>query len=243
MALLDKHFYHKTVSLYTAVFGNCFADLKIQRDNGKLIAVPLAYAAQQKYNVKGDQDADPSLIKFMKRSPRMSFLLTGFRRDAERTKNKLLRLTNKHAVDPGKDPVLYQYNRVPYVFSYRLDLTAKYLDDILQMIEQICTAFNPSIQVVVKDNPDLQDESALTITMLTGGLEDNFEGIYETGREITVNLEFELQGYLYMPTNDATIIQKVYVNYHDLIDPPFLIDRDEFDEDDYIPEDERVRLL
>lgn len=238
MALLDTHFYHKTISLYTAVFGNCFSDIKIKRSDGKVIAVPLAYAAQQKYNVKLDQDEDPDLIKFMKRTPRMSFLLTGMRRDSVRVKNRMNRLTNKHAINPAVDVVNAQYNRVPYTFSYRLDLTAKYLDDILQLIEQICVAFNPSIQVVVKDNPDLDDQSALTITMLSTGLEDSFEGAYETGREITVTMEFELEGYLYMQTTETNVIKTVYVNYRDLSEPDFIFNTDIFDEDDYIaPED------
>lgn len=240
MALLDTHFYHKTITLYTAVFGNCFADLKIQRSDGKLIAVPLAYAAQQKYNVKLDQDEDQSLIKFMKRTPRMSFILSGMRRDSQRVKNKQFRLTNKHAVNPATDVVSAQYNRIPYIFSYRLELTAKYLDDILQMVEQICSTFNPSIQVVVKDNPDLDDESALTITMLSSGLEDNFEGAFETGREISVSMEFELEGYLYMRTSDSSVIKTVYVNYYDLSDPAFLNSQDIFDENDYIAPEDRI---
>lgn len=239
MAILDTHFYHKSISLYTAVFGNCFANLKIKRSNGQTIAVPLAYAAQQKYNVRLDQDSDHSLIKFMKRTPRMSFVLLGFRRDSQRSKNKRLQLKNLHAVDPTTEPVSSQYNRVPYIFSYRLDLTAKYLDDILQLVEQICVVFNPNIQVVVKDNPDLADESSINITMTSTGLEDNFEGIFETGREITVSLDFELEGYLYMRTGEASLIKTVYVNYHDLIDPPYLIETDVFTEDDYIPIEER----
>jgi len=239
MAFLDTHFYHKTTSLYTAVFGNCFSDLKLIRSDGKTISVPIAYAAQQRYNVKLDQDPDQSLIKFMKRTPRMSFLLTGFRRDSIRAKNKFFRLTNKHVVNPATEPVSAQYNRVPYIFSYRLDITAKYLDDFLQIVEQICSAFNPSIQVVVKDNPDLQDESALTITMLSSGLQDNFEGTYETGREITISLEFELEGYLYSRTTESSVIKTVHVNYYDLVDSPFLIASDVYTEEDYIPLDER----
>ena len=242
MALLENHFYHKTISLYTAVFGNCFANLKIKRDDGKVIAVPLAYAAQQKYNVKLDQDEDQTLVKFMKRSPRMSFILSGMRRDSQRSKNKQLLLTNRHAISPAVDPVKVQYNRVPYIFNYRLDITAKYLDDILQMIEQICVAFNPSIQVVVKDNPDLEDDSALTITMTSSGLEDNFEGVFETNREITVSMEFELEGYLYMETSGASIIRTVYVNYNELIAPRFNLETDIFNEDDYIPPEDRVPL-
>jgi len=219
MAILEQHFYHSTIRTYTAVMGSIFNELKIRRDNGQLIKVPLAYAAQQKYNVRMDQDEDPNLIRFMKRTPRMSFILTGWQRDPARVTNKMHRLTNHGKVDltdPETGRVKAQYNRVPYTFNYRLDVTTKYMDDLLQIFEQIAVKFNPAVQVVVKDNPDLQDESAITITLQDSQAEDQFEGIYETGREITASFTFTLDGYLYMPSGDSSIIKTIFLNYHDL---------------------------
>jgi len=235
MALMEQPFYHKTIRLYTSVFGNLFNDIKIVRDDGKVIKVPLAYAAQQKYNVRLEQDEDPDLIRYMKRTPRMSFVLTGWQRDISRVKNKLHRLTNHDVVnlsDPQNTGVSAQYNRVPYTFNFRLDATAKYMDDLLQIFEQIAVSFNPALQVVVKDNPDLSDESALTITLLDSAAEDTFEGVYETGREITMSFNFNLDGYLYMPTSDSSVIKKVYVNYYDLDSPDVMIDQQIFTEED-----------
>lgn len=235
MAILEQPFYNKTVRLYSSVFGNLFNEIKIVRDDGKTIKVPLAYAAQQKYNVRMEQDEDPDLLRYMKRTPRMSFVLTGWQRDISRAKNKMHRLTNHDSVDlsdPNTEGVKAQYNRVPYIFTFRLDATAKYMDDLLQIFEQVAVMFNPSIQVVVKDNPLLDDESALTITMLNSQAEDNFEGIYETGREITMSFEFQLDGYLYMPTSDSSIIKTVFVNYCDLNDPDTMIDQQIFTEED-----------
>lgn len=236
MALLDTHFYHKTISLYTAVFGNCFNDLKVARDNS-FIKVPIAYAAQQKYNVRNEQDPDPGLVRFMKSTPRMSFRLVGWQRDPARSKNKHLQLMNIHKVGAtGEHKV--QYNRVPYTFNFALDITTKYMDDMLQLFEQIAVVFNPSIQVVVKDNPTLDDDSAITITMSDSQMEDSFEGVYETGREITCTFNFTLEGYLYMPTRDGSIIKTVYINYYDLNDTDLLLDSQVFTEADALsPED------
>jgi len=238
MAILDQHFYHKTVTLYSSVFGNCFNDIFIQREGTKKILVPIAYAAQQKYNVLADQDSDPNLVRFMKRSPRMSFRLLGWARDGARSKNKMLQLTNSHSAGEASS---IQYNRVPYKFQYALDITARYMDDLLQIFEQIAVVFNPSIQVVVKDNPTLSDESAITITMEDAPFESVFEGIYESGNEITVTFNFTVDGYLYMPSRNANIIKKVTVNYFDLTNPDDLLDTQVFDEDDAMTDEEKAQ--
>lgn len=230
MPVLSQHSYHKTISTYTAVFGNIFNDIKIVRSNGQTINVPLAYAAQQRYNVINDQ-SDTDLIRFMKRTPRMSFRLTGWQRDVSRVKNKLHRMTNIDSPESANG-VKAQYNRVPYTFTYTLDITAKYMDDLLQMVEQIAVTFNPQLQVVIKDNPDLDEESSVTITLLDSQAEDNFEGVYESHREITASFNFTLDGYLYTPTSDAGVIKTVYVNYYDLDDINTMIDQTILTEED-----------
>ena len=98
MAILENHFYHKTIRLYTAVFGECFNNITVQRDNGQTIKVPIAYAAQQRYNVLENQREDQDVVRYMKRTPRMSFVLRAWARDPVRVKNKYQRLSNRHAV-------------------------------------------------------------------------------------------------------------------------------------------------
>lgn len=243
MAILQQHFYHNTISLYTSIFGSIFSNLKILRDDGKEILVPLAYAAQQRYNVRAEQtqNEDESLLKFMRRTPRMSFILTNFSRDSARVKNKYHQIRGNIGDIDARD-VRTQYNRVPHEFNYRLDITTKYLNDMLQILEQILVSFNPSIQVVVKDNPDLAQESSVTITLNSNSLEDSFEGIYDTGRTITASLDFTLEGYLYMPTSNSSLIRKVIINYHDLQSPDELLERDEFGEQDVLPKDKLKHL-
>lgn len=234
-AILEKPFYHNTIRLYSSVFGNLFNDIKIVRDDNKTIKIPLAYAAQQKYNVRLDQDEDPNLIRYMKRTPRMSFVLTGWNRDTTRSKNNMHKLVTR--TSSTDDSVISQYNRVPYTFNFSLDVTAKYMDDLLQVFEQIASMFNPNLQVVVKDNPDLEEDSSLNITLLDSQAEDSFEGVYENGREITMNFNFKLEGYLYKPTSNSSVIKTVYINYYDLDNPDEIIDKQTFNEDDALNKD------
>ena len=69
-------------------------------------------------------------------------------------------------------------------------------------------------------------------TMVDSSMEDSFEGIYESGREITVRFNFMMEGYLYMPTTDSSIIRKIFINYYDLNDPETMIDQTILDESD-----------
>lgn len=215
MSLLENHFYHKTINLYSKVFGTVFNNLKIKRDNDQIIPVPIMYASGQKYNKRMEENEDPNLVRFKQRLPRMSFQFVGFQRDVSRATNKNNRLTNYEVGQVGPT-VQAQYNRVPYLFNYRLDLKAKYLDDMLQMIEQISVAFSPSIQVVVQDNPDIGGNSALTLTLEGIDFEDDFEGTFESPRVIEASMTFSLAGYLYRQTTDTGVINEIIINYHDL---------------------------
>lgn len=228
MSILNEHFYHNSIRTYTALFGTIFNNLKIKRSDGKEIKVPIAFAEQQKYNVRQDQDPDPDNLRYMKRTPRMSFTLVSWNRDPSRVKSPMQRMANVTQADkddPSTKTVSSQYNRVPYTFGYQLNVTTKYLEDMLQIFEQIVVYFNPTLQVVVKDNPDLNEDSSVAITLEGSQLDDQFEGTYEESRVITATFDFTLEGYLYLPTNDASIIRTVTINYFDLDNPDTLLDQ------------------
>jgi hypothetical protein len=231
MALLENHYYHKSITLMVGVFGSVFNDMKIVRADGKTIKVPIAYAPGQKYNERLDERPDLDTIQYRKRTPRMAFRLVGWSRDISRIKNKRLKLDNRDRVDLTTADPSFQYNRVPYKFNFSLEITTKYLDDMLQIVEQILAAFNPSIQVVVNDNPDLGKESTFKISMEDSQMEDQFEGSFEESRELTTTFNFSLDGYIYQQTNDSSIIRTVKVDYFDFTDPQ-LIDQAIYTEDD-----------
>jgi len=214
MSLLEQHFYHSTITLYTKVFGAIFNNMKIKRGNNQMIAVPISYFSGQKYNVINQQRPDVDEVKFKQRVPRMTYEMTDFTRDVTRSKSKQFRITSELA--EGDTGVRSQYNRVPYKFNFRLDARTAYLDDMLQLIEQICVSFDPSIQVKVRDNPDLDGVSALNITLLSAVLQDDVEGSFEQQRDIQATFTFELDGYLYRRTSDVGLINKVTIEYLDL---------------------------
>lgn len=216
MAMFDTPFYHKTIELYHGVFGKIFDNLKVVRKNGDHIKVPIAWASQQKYNVRREQNPDPEKFTHKNRLPRMSFRMIDLVRDPSRTTNKNNLLT-ENVTDRGSVSSLKtQYNRVPFNFQFKLGVQTKYYEDMLSIIEQIMVYFNPEISVTIQDNPDLNMSSDLTITLDNHQMEDSFEGPFDEDRTIQKDFEFTLKGYLYMPTSNSGIIQQVTLNYYDL---------------------------
>lgn len=230
MAILENHFYHKTIRQYSAIFGTIFNDIKIERETGKYIKVPLIYAGQQKQNVRADNE-NPNEIRFNTTLPRMSFLFNGIQKDQSRSTNKMHMLQEQNVDRVANNGVRSQLNRVPYNFSFQLFIKTKHLDDMLQIIEQILPYFNPSIKVVVKDNPDLDSNTSINISLDDIQYTDDFEGQYEDTRVLETTISFTLEGYLYTASSDSSIIKTVYINYIDILTDK-IIDSDIFTEAD-----------
>jgi hypothetical protein len=227
---LETYFYHNCIKTYTSAFGTLFNQLKITRSaDGKIIKVPLAYASRQKFDIiqkYEDTDAHRRITW-----PRMAFNMTGLQRDESRVENR--RLTMR-GVDDESGSLATQLNRVPYIFNYQLYIQAKNLDDLLQIVEQICAWFNPSLEIVITDNPDLSQNTAINIKLNTNSLQDSFEGLMEDEKNLSFTFDFDVEGYIYMPTETAKRIEKICLNYYDL-DTEL-----KFDESECFPEAEPV---
>ena len=144
----------------------------------------------------------------------MSFKLNSLVRDPVRLANRMYKLTED--IDRTNElGVKTQYNRVPFLFNYTLSLKTKTIDDMLQLIEQIVVYFNPSLRVIVKDNPELDYTSAITVKILDTGVEDISEGSFEGEESLEANMQFELEGWLYMPTATTKVITKSIINVFD----------------------------
>lgn len=232
MALLENHFYHGSIKTYTAVVGTLFNDLSIVRSDGKQIKVPLQYAGQQKQNVRLDARPDEDDIKYKMRLPRLSYQLVDWERDVERAQNRQYRVVDNTVDRQTSDDLPAQFTRVPYRFIYEVNLKTKHIDDLFQVVEQVLVAFNPSLEVVVNDNPDLNESSSIVINLTGSSFNDEFAGAFEDPRVLEATFNIEVEGYLYMPTDNASIIKQINLNYYELSFPDTLIDTDVIDETD-----------
>lgn len=212
---LDNHFYHNSIRTYTAAFGTIFNNIKIVRGStNQTIKVPLSYSSRQKFDIQQKYENDDAHIKV--KFPRIGFVLTGWERDSERLQNKHHTIYNSNIDRTVANSLTKQLNRVPYTFSYQVTVGTKNLDDMFQIMEQIAAWFNPSLNIQISENPDLGIETSLNVKMTNSSLADDYEGMMEDEKTLISTFDFEVEGFLYMPTGDQGIIKTINLNYYDL---------------------------
>jgi hypothetical protein len=223
MAALDQHFYHNSIRTYTAAFGTIFNSIYILRGNGKKIKVPLSYSSRQKFDIKQKYEESRAHIKT--KFPRIGFVLTGMNRDPQRIQNKH-DLMYQQIDRTQTNTVNKQLNRVPYIFNYQVTVGTKNLDDMFQIMEQIAAWFNPSLNINITENPDLGIDTSLNVKMTDSNLVDDYEGQMEDEKTLISTFDFEVEGFLYMPTSNQGVIQSITLNYYDLNDPDTILETD-----------------
>lgn len=215
--ILSNHFYHKTTVLYSSVFLSLLSNITIKREDGKSIRLPVGFTNVQKYNAANEQDlnlADDNVPRTGMQLPRLGAKFVGWCRDETRVRNRQNKIYGK-----GKE----QFERVPYNLNYDVTIKTQYLNDMFQIMEQLLVVFNPSVEVVIKDNPDIDGDSSITVTLNAENFNDVLESSIGDSRIIESTLSFTIDGWLYMPTaNESGIIKKVVIDYHDKTTQEFL---------------------
>lgn len=216
----NNPFYYSTIRKYTVAFGTLFNNISIQRFDSdgtaqKRIKVPLAYGAKEKYlrriNEASSIDSNTDVRMTL---PRMSFELMDLAYTTDRMLNPLNKLYSCAPNDVGNYTALNE--RMPYDFTYELNIMVKNTDDGLQCIEQILPYFTPSFNISTNDIPSLEVVSDIPIILETITKEDSFEGDFETLREIIWTLTFKIKGYIYKPSADPVgLIEQVIVDLYD----------------------------
>lgn len=154
--------------------------------------------------------------------PAMYFELTSWQKDSNRA---LTQFTRKH-VRSENGSVKSQYNRVPYNFNFQLRIRTRYFDDLLQVFEQIAVSVDPSVQIEIVDNKDIDQNAVVHMKLESSEFDVDNTGSFEEQNHFEAVFNFCPEGYLYRKTSpDGKIITKVIVNYHDY-DTKQFIERD-----------------
>jgi len=201
-------FFHGTIRRYVIVFGTLFNQVHIDRvdSNGDVtstLRVPIVYGPRDKAmsRVESNPDFDK---KFSSSVPFMSFELKGMRYDAENhlqpSRKEVGRTTNKNLA-------AWAYTPVPYVFTFELNISTKFMEDATKIIEQIVPFFTPDWTVTVK----IMDEPIITrdvpVVLKDHVMSDTWEGSYVDKREIRHVLTFEMKAPLFGPVTKSKIIK------------------------------------
>jgi len=213
--LSNDHFYWQMFRKYVVSFAHIISDIHVIRTDSNNIAVkditvPITYAAKSKlfYHLQRKSSAGKRIRTTL---PRISFIISAMEFDQTRKVNSL----NECAFTTESGEQTFQYSGIPYNFTITLSMWTAYMDDMLQIIEQLATFFKPDFSMNVKEI----DELGLTrsIPTIMNGIDFDFETEFEeTDRVLKADATFTLKGYLYPPINDSSVIEHINVRMNDM---------------------------
>ena len=216
--MLGTTYYHQTIRKYVAVFGTLFNDINVVRRDAsdvikEQIKVPIAYSPRDRWilrlrRARGVSGTDEAVAMSL---PRMGFDLTGITYDGTRKLNTLGQVYSANTA-AGTSTLMKQYNPVPYNFDFSLYSMVSNAEDGAQIFEQIVPFFTPEFTVTVNLIPSMN--IAPDVTMVLGGvqIEDNYQGDFQTTREIIWTLNFTMKGYVYPDVKTGSVVKTVIVN-------------------------------
>lgn len=202
-------FYNQTVRKAVAVFGTIFNNIYIQKPNKAKERVPISYGPAQKFISRlndGGGDTDRIAIKV----PRMSFQITSIEYDSERALNKM----QKHKYGDIANNPHTVFQGVPYNIAMDLTVISKDQDAALQIVEQILPTFRPEYTIAIKDMERPGKSMDVPIILTNIGLEDDYEGDYETRRALTYTLSFTMKVKFYGEVVKSPIVRTAEVYFH-----------------------------
>lgn len=214
--MFGQQFYFALIRKYVILFGTLFNDIKITRFDSThnvqhTIDVPISYGPREKVlaRLEGDSKLDKKVAIQL---PRMTFEMTDFVYDGARK----LRTTGRHVIAGSNTDILYQYNPVPYNFSFNLSMIAKNVDDAWQIVEGILPFFTPEYTMKAHLIPDMNESRDIAVVLERTSLSDLYEGNFEERRVLTADLGFVMRGWLYGPIHTGNnIITMANTNFFD----------------------------
>lgn len=199
-----------SIRKHTALFGTLFNNINIERDNDEprtqFQKVPIAYGGREKYIARNT--TDPAIEReIAAQLPRMAFELMDISYDPERQLNPV---NNTISYNPTAKS---RFVPVPYVLTYNLYITARYVEDAAKIVEQILPYFSPSFTIrahLVDEDPDCV--SSLLVTLRNVDMRDNYEGPMTERRILIWTLTFTINTWIYGPQSPLAVIRWATVN-------------------------------
>ncbi len=215
-----EYFSNKSIRNLVVAFGSLFNNLHIRRQNKadgstEFMRVPLAYGSKEKYLRRLEEggsitNEDGQVVSMT--LPRMSFEINSIDYDNARKRQTIEKLfaRSKGSLTSSTDDtkLKYTYSEVPYDINFDLHIMTKFMDDGLQIIEQILPYFTPEFTVTI--NPtDLHTKIDIPIVLTNVTQEEDFEGDFDSRRALTWTLSFNCKSYVYGRIRDSEVIRNI----------------------------------
>ena len=202
-------YYNAAVRKLVIGFGSLFDNITIERLNSSKeqvdrIRVPLAYGPSEKFLMRLDNlsSINEDQTKPQITLPRMSFEITAISYDSNRAKNRLNRTSSAISEDGN---VTFAYSEVPYNITFSLYAMVRNMDDGFQIMEQILPMFSPDFNIRINFT-DLFQKVDVPIILNDVTLAEDYDGDFETRRNILLTFDFTAKTYMYGPKRTSKII-------------------------------------
>ena len=214
--MLGTHFYHEIVRKTIIGFGTLFNNIELRRTDksGNIIQtvkVPLAYGPREKFLAR--LDTEPRLENRAEvgiQLPRISFEMKGISYDSTRKMSPINICTQRKSAETKA--IYKQFAPVPYNIDFELNIISKNNDESVQILEQILPYFQPVFSISLKLVTATAETKDVPIVLQNVGIDDQYEGDFNTRRALIHTLNFVAKTYLYGPVTTQDVIKTVNVD-------------------------------
>lgn len=176
----EKFVYRGSLNRYLELFSIIMSKLKIDTERG-LLEVPMSAAIGRRNDLNKNQ-AITTL-------PFATYMLgDSFEINKAITASYKNRISTSHALS---------VQRIPIILPLEYNIKTKKYSEMLQAVEQIYSAFTPSIDVIIEDAITLKQEQNVKLKLLSHNIIDNWENDGVTPTWCGGTFNFELHGFIY----------------------------------------------
>lgn len=215
------YYYADTVRAIMIAFTNFFNDLYVIRydENGyprKRIQVPIKFGPRAKsHDFRKEQESGETYYIPM---PNMYYKIVNIQYDSSRAASSdAIRMFYEdylmtNGVEETQAQLLWQDTQpVPYNISLELSVKADKFSDLLQMVEQISSRFNPDAFLFIKEFWFMNIRRDIKMKLDSVSLDYQDEFGEQEKRELEAKFMFTVEGQVYTKIEDGAIIDQILV--------------------------------
>lgn len=216
---MKSHFYHHNIWKHVAAFADLFNDMEVyvyDKDRKNAIGrkrVPVILAPKEKViSVLSVIDGAPK-PEIDNHLPKMSIIWQGLNWDKERQtgSNHRRDLGIEYKNENGEKSTKYTDRQtIPYILEFQLSIWTVYLDEAVQLLENILPFFHPDVHISLYERVlGTERDAKIELESVT----PNF--VYELNepdrRIIQFDLDFTMECMLYRPIEIQGVIEQAFI--------------------------------
>lgn len=214
-------FYHSTLRKTVIGFGSLFDNLYVVRtqDNNPIrIKIPIQYSSKEKFiqrykDTLNRENKDSIVLQTI--LPRLGFEIREITYDSSRKKPTI----NKRIIEQtesGESTYKVNYTEVPYNVNFSLTSYVRYMDDGLQIAEQILPYFTPDFTIAIKQDVLGETGERMNVPIVLNAVTQNveYEGAMDLNPRIIMwDYSFTARINLFGPLSGTGLINDIGLNF------------------------------